>query len=70
MFLEEVDREKYPDAVLFAVTGVNAENASEIMSIADAAFVGTSLKKDGVFENAVDAARVGRLMEAVRKIRD
>ena len=63
-------KEKYPDAVLFAVTGVNAENASEIMSIADAAFVGTSLKKDGVFENAVDAARVGRLMEAVRKIRD
>lgn len=62
-------KEKYPAAVLFAVTGVNVENATEIMSIADAAFVGTSLKKDGVFENAVDEERVVRLMAAVRKIR-
>ena len=62
-------KEKYPDAVLFAVTGVNTENVAEIMSVADAAFVGTSLKKDGVFENPVDVNRVKELMEAVKKIR-
>lgn len=59
----------YPDAVLFAVTGVNTANAAEIMSIAEAAFVGTSLKKDGVFENPIDAERVKELMEEVNKIR-
>jgi len=51
------------------VTGVNTENVAEIMTVADAAFVGTSLKKDGVFENPVDANRVKALMEAVKRIR-
>ena len=61
-------RESYPEAVLFAVTGVSEKNASKIMSVADAAFVGTSIKKDGIFENPVDVERVKRLMEVVNQI--
>lgn len=52
----------YPDAVLFAVTGVTADNVKEIMSIADAAFVGTYLKKDHIFTNPVDSENVRKLM--------
>ena len=62
-------REAFPDAVLFVVTGLKKDNAEEMMQHANAAFVGTSLKRDGVFTNGVDAARVGELMEKVRKIR-
>ena len=57
-----------PEAVLFAVTGVSEKNASKIMSVADAAFVGTWIKKDGIFENPVDVERVKRLMEVVNQI--
>ena len=61
-------RKTYPNEVLFAVTGVNLENASEIMSIADAAFVGTALKEDGVFENPVSEENVRNLIKVVRNI--
>lgn len=61
-------REAYPKAVLFVVTGVNEKNVKELLSIADAAFVGTSLKKDGIFENSVDVENVKRLMEKVNEL--
>ena len=50
-------------------TGVNAENVTEQLSIADAAIVGTFFKKDGKFENAVDVNRVKQLMAEVHKLR-
>ena len=62
-------REAFPDAVLFVVTGLKKDNAEEMMQYADAAFVGTSIKKDGVFTNGVDAARVAELMETVKRFR-
>ena len=61
-------RNAYPDAVLFAVTGVNKDNVEEIMSIADAAFVGSSLKVDRVFENPVDENNVRELMSALKNL--
>ena len=61
-------RNAYPDAVLFAVTGVNKDNVEEIMSIADAAFVGSSLKVDRVFENPVDENNVRELMNAMKNL--
>jgi hypothetical protein len=50
-------------------TGVNAETARELLSIADAAIVGTYFKFDGVFENPTDKERVARLMQEVRQLR-
>lgn len=62
-------RKEYKDAVLFAVTGVTPENVKEIMSVADAAFVGTYLKKDHKFENPVDENNVRLLVNEFNKIR-
>jgi hypothetical protein len=50
-------------------SGLNAENAGELMRAADGAIVGSSLKKDGVWWNEVDVARVRALVEEVDKIR-
>lgn len=50
-------------------TGVRAENATEQLSIADGAVVGTFFKKDGVFENEADESRVEELMAVVRALR-
>lgn len=54
---------------VFVNTGVNAENVAEQLGIADGAVVGTFFKKDGVFENRVDPARVRELMSSVRALR-
>jgi membrane complex biogenesis BtpA family protein len=50
-------------------SGCSAENAAALLQYADGIMVGTSLKKDGVMENAVDVNRVRALMEKVRAVR-
>jgi membrane complex biogenesis BtpA family protein len=50
-------------------SGCNAENAAAFLQYADGIIVGTSLKKDGVMENAVDVNRVRALVEKVRAVR-
>ena len=50
-------------------TGMRAENATEQLSIADGAVVGTFFKKDGVFENEADESRVKELMSIVKTLR-
>ena len=62
-------RAAFPEAVLFVVTGVKAGNVEEMMRCANAAFVGTSLKKGGVFANGIDEGRVAELMAKVRSFR-
>jgi membrane complex biogenesis BtpA family protein len=57
------------DVPVFVNTGVRANNAEEQLSVADGAVVGTYFKKDGVFENAVDQARVEELMAVVKAMR-
>ncbi len=54
---------------VFANTGVNIDNASEILKIGDGAVVGTHFKIDGDTWKAVDPARVAKFMEKVRKLR-
>lgn len=49
--------------------GVTADNAAELMALADGAIVGGWFKKDGDWKNPVDPARVGALMRAMEKIR-
>lgn len=62
-------KDQAKDTPVVVNTGVRAENVAEQLSIADAAIVGTYFKKDGKFENAVDAARVEKLMTEVKKLR-
>jgi len=57
------------DTLVFANTGVRLTNVEEQLGIADGAVVGTTFKKDGVFENHVDESRVKEFMDAVKKIR-
>jgi len=57
------------DIPVFVNTGVNVENVSELLKIADGVIVGTSLKKDGITWNQIDKNRVVNLMKEVNKIR-
>jgi predicted TIM-barrel enzyme len=54
---------------VFCNTGCNARNAPEMLAAADGAFVGTTFKTDGKFENFTDRARVKEFMDVVNKIR-
>jgi uncharacterized protein len=53
-------------APVFAGSGVDAQNVGEILKIADGVIAGTSLKRDGITTNPVDAERVRAFMKAVR----
>ncbi|HDN4466458.1 TPA: SgcQ protein, partial [Salmonella enterica subsp. enterica serovar Birkenhead] len=44
-------------------------NVEEQLCIADGCVTATTFKKDGVFPNFVDQARVAKFMEKVRHIR-
>jgi hypothetical protein len=50
-------------------SGTTAENVAEFLHYADGAIVGSSLKVDGIAENAVDVERVRAYMEVVRSVR-
>ncbi len=56
------------DTPVIVNTGVNPDNIAEQLQIADAAIVGTNLKRDGNFYSAADTARVARLMSAVPSV--
>jgi len=62
-------KDTVPDTVIFANTGVRMENVKEQLSIADGAVVGTTFKKDGIFENHVDQERVKTFMDKVKSLR-
>jgi predicted TIM-barrel enzyme len=59
-------RAALPRAFLLAGSGVRAETVGEVLAIADAVIVGTSLKRGGRTEAPVDPARVLRLTRAAR----
>lgn len=61
-------RDALPDTPLFANTGVNIDNVTDIMSIADGCVIGTHFKVDGDTWNAVDGDRVMRFMEKLRSL--
>jgi uncharacterized protein len=62
-------KDAVPDTALIANTGVRAGSIGDILAVADAVIVGTSLKVDGITWNPVDPARAQRLMEAARSAR-
>ena len=58
------------DVPVIANTGVRLENVGDVLEVADAAIVGTSLKRDGDTWQPVDVERATRFMDAVRAFRD
>jgi membrane complex biogenesis BtpA family protein len=58
-------RSAVPDVPILVGSGVTPETAPELLSLADALIVGTSLKRDGDVSQPVDPARVRRLVDAV-----
>lgn len=65
----KVVKENAGDVPVFVNTGVRPETVAESLEYADAAIVGTSFKKDGIFENSVESARVETLMKVVQGLR-
>jgi len=57
------------DAPVFVGSGVTAENAADILSVADGAIVGTALKEGGETTNPVSVERVEEVVAAVEEIR-
>ncbi len=50
-------------------SGLNPDNARELLSVADGAIVGTYFKVKGITQNPVDIQRVRKLMNIVRELR-
>lgn len=57
------------DVPVLANTGVNHDNVTELLGVADGAIVGTSLKIDGSTWNPIDPERARRMVELVRSLR-
>ncbi len=66
--LQEV-KEVMPDVPVIANTGVRLDNVEQILKIADAVIIGTSLKVDGNTWNPVDPDRVHQFMNRVWDVR-
>jgi hypothetical protein len=58
-----------PGMPLLVGSGATADNAAELLSVADGLIVGTSVKRDGVLANPVDPDLVRRLVDAARGAR-
>lgn len=60
-------RSAVPDVPLLVGSGVTAETAAELLSVADGLIVGTSVKRNGDVREPVDRARVEKLIAAARR---
>lgn len=54
---------------VFANTGVNVDNVTDVMSVASGCIIGSHFKVDGDTWNAVDGDRVKRFMDKVNALR-
>ena len=59
----------FPDAIIFAATGVRINNVQDYMDTVDGFFIGTGFKRDGVFRNEIDQNRVSEFMNKVKELR-
>lgn len=59
-----------PNVVVLCNTGCRVDTIERKLQSADAAVVGTTFKKDGIFEERVDVNRVKAFMEVVYKVRE
>lgn len=60
--------EAIKDVPVFANTGVNIDNVTEVLGLASGCIIGTHFKYDGITWNSVDPARVKRFMDKVASI--
>lgn len=60
-------RSAVPEVPLLVGSGVTAETAAELLSVADGLIVGTSVKREGDVRQPVDRARVETLVAAARR---
>lgn len=58
-----------PTTPIFANTGCNVDTIEKTLSISDGAIVGTTFKKDGLFDNFIDVERVKTFMAKVNRVR-
>jgi len=58
-----------PNTAVFANTGCRIDTIEKTLAVADGAIVGTTFKKDGIFDNHVDKDRVKAFMDKVFSIR-
>lgn len=65
----KVVKEHAGDVPVFVNTGVRPDTIAESLQYADGAIVGTWFKRDGVFANDVEPARVAELMGVVQELR-
>ncbi|TNB49034.1 BtpA/SgcQ family protein [Martelella lutilitoris] len=61
--------EAIEEVPVFANTGVNIDNVTDVMSVADGCIIGTHFKVDGDTWNPVDQDRVSRFMDKVATLR-
>jgi uncharacterized protein len=59
-------RDAVPGVPIIVGSGVTPDSVDEVLSLADAVIVGTSLKQDGDVSKPVDAVRVRRLVARAR----
>lgn len=55
-----------PESVLIVGSGVTAATVAQQLSLADAVIVGSDIKRDGRWENAIDADRLAAFIRAAR----
>lgn len=60
---------RIPDWPVFAGSGVSVDDARDILSVADGAIVGTSLKEDGDTRRPIDAAKAREIVRLVQQVR-
>ena len=58
-------RRACPEATIFLGSGVSVDTLEPYLKLADGFIVGTSLKRDGLVSNPVDASRVAALRKAL-----
>ena len=69
--MEEIDAIRAATSLSVLVgSGVTADNVADILARTDGVIVASSLKRDGVWSNEVEEARVRRFMDAVRRVRE
>jgi uncharacterized protein len=62
-------RAAVPDAVIWIGSGLNAENAAQLLAIADGAIVGSAFQGGGIAGEPVERERVERIIEIVGRLR-
>jgi uncharacterized protein len=61
-------RQAIPDRLLLVGSGIDLDNAYQLLGHANGAIVGTSLKQDDIVSNLLDPERVRRMAEAIHAI--